>query len=147
MEDLQRLRASRKAYQAHLTQIYKKITEVKNLTTFDEMAINTLESCRQQLERKEILTKLDEQVMAAITKPEDLEIEVFESEELHSTLIERYSELTTFVDTNKQFRHQISLTSHPQLPHSIYNPIFNKKTLFHQRLIMLQLTQLIPQKL
>ena len=65
---------------------------MKHLTTFDELAITTFESYRQQLERKkEILIQLDEQVMAAITKPEDLEIEVFESdlEELHSTLVTR----------------------------------------------------------
>ena len=92
-----------KSVSSDLTQIYKKITEVKNLTTFDEMAITTLESYRRQLERKKgILTKLNDQVMTAITKPEDLEKEVFESEELHSTLVERYSELTTFIELKRR---------------------------------------------
>ena len=91
-----------KSVSSDLTQIYKKITEVKNLTTFDEMAITTL-SYRRQLERKKgILTRLNDQVMTAITKPEDLEKEVFESEELHSTLVERYSELTTLIELKRR---------------------------------------------
>ena len=33
----------------------------------------------------------------ATTKPEELETEIFETEEIYSTIVERYSELTTFI--------------------------------------------------
>ena len=38
---------------------------------------------------KKILTKLDEQITAATSKPEMLEGEIFEAEELHSTIDHR----------------------------------------------------------
>ncbi len=98
MEDLQRLRASRKAYRAHLTTLYKKITEVQNASPLDELHIATLENYSQQLKRKQdILATLDEQITKATTKPEELETEIFETEEIYSTIVERYSELTTFI--------------------------------------------------
>ncbi|CAB4032562.1 Hypothetical predicted protein, partial [Paramuricea clavata] len=102
MEELQRLRASRKAYRAHLTTLYKKIIELKSATTIDELHIATLENYCQQLKRKkDILSPLDEQIAKAITKPEDLECEIFETEEMHSTIDERYSELTTFSEIKR----------------------------------------------
>ncbi|CAB4008142.1 Hypothetical predicted protein, partial [Paramuricea clavata] len=102
MEELQRLRASRKAYRAHLTTLYKKIIELKSATTIDELHIATLENYCQQLKRKkDILSPLDEQIAKAITKPEDLECEIFETEEMHSTIDERYSELTTFIEIKR----------------------------------------------
>ncbi|CAB4027962.1 Hypothetical predicted protein [Paramuricea clavata] len=102
MEELQRLRASRKAYRAHLTTLYKKIIELKSATTIDELHIATLENYCQQLKRKkDILSPLDEQIAKAIAKPEDLECEIFETEEMHSTIDERYSELTTFIEIKR----------------------------------------------
>jgi hypothetical protein len=47
--------------------------------------------------KKDVLTPLDQQIAKAITKPGDLESEIFEMEEMHSAIDKRYSELTTFI--------------------------------------------------
>ncbi len=77
-----------KSYRAQLTTLYKKITEVQNASPLDESHIATLENYSQQLKRKQdILATLDEQMTKATTKPEELETEIFETEEIYSTIV------------------------------------------------------------
>ena len=114
---------------------------MKSATIIDELHIATLENYCQQLKRKkDILTPLDEQIAKAITKPEDLESEIFETEEMHSTIDERYSELTTFIEIKRNelklkllYNHPITLISHPQKPHPNQNSLFNRKISINQK--------------
>jgi hypothetical protein len=151
---LQRLLASRKAYRAHLTTLYK-IIEFQSATTIDELHIATLENYCQQLKRKKgILTPLDEQIAKAITKPENLESEIFETEEMHSTIDQRYSELTTFIEIKRnelklKVTVQLSnntIMSHPQKPHPHHNSLFNRKISINQKLVKAQLDPIPKQR-
>lgn len=91
MEGIQRSQASRKGHRAHLTRTYRKLDEIAEKgVNLEESDIVTLSSSLEQLERKKTtLADLDAKIAAEIQTPEELEVEVIETEEVQEILSEK----------------------------------------------------------
>ena len=93
MEGLARLRASRRAYRAHVTRIFGKVEETL-ASQIDELATTYLTTAISQLEKKkEQIVKLDEQIFELIEDSSELEDAIMDSEELQDSIVEKVNEL------------------------------------------------------
>ena len=74
MEELPRLKVSRRGYRAHITKIYSKITEITDstapITRVQRIALST---AHEQLQQKQtILKELDTKIVNGMTEEEEL---------------------------------------------------------------------------
>ena len=104
MEGALHYQLSRKAYCAHLTRIYNKVSEImESGETPGDSQITTLKSSLEQLQRKaEIIRDLDAKIAQATQDPSELEAEVFESEEIQDTIIEKTGSIKEFLSRHAQ---------------------------------------------
>ena len=97
MEELARLQASRKGYKSHVTRLNHKIDELL-ASEFDELAITSLNTAIEQLNRKkEKLSQLDQRVAELIESPDDLEEAIFEAEEMQDSILDKITKVQTLI--------------------------------------------------
>ena len=101
MEELQRKVASRRGHRAHLTKLHNKMEDIM-AGELDAIQRATIAIHIGQLEQKrQKLTQLDTEIADLIEKPEDLEDEILESEELQCTIAEHICRAKTFLETSQ----------------------------------------------
>ena len=123
-ETLPKLTSSRAGYRAHLTKTLNKAKDLmKEART--EMDVVSLNSIIEQLTRKKtILTGLDEKIAALIEEPEDLEQEIFETEEIHHEILDTTSQISRFIHVTispKKSATQPPSSTHQESPQMVYN--------------------------
>ena len=117
MEGLSRLTASRGGYRSHLTKLQNKLDEIME-SEIDAVQRATLIMYMEQLQRKgEKLSQLDAEIAALLDKPEDLEREIFESEDIQNSIMERICVIKATFEVTLQ----ISVTT-PTLPEQDIHP-------------------------
>ena len=84
MEEISRLRASRKAHRAHITRIFGKIEDIlESDETPNEKQTANLTTCLEQIEtKKNTIGELDTRISQAIEDPSALEDEILDAEEI-----------------------------------------------------------------
>ena len=95
MEGALRYQSSRKAYHAHLTRIYNKVSEIiESGKTPSDSQITTLKSSLEQLQRKaEIIRDLHAKIVQATQDPSELEAEVLNAKKF-KILLSRKQEVS-----------------------------------------------------
>jgi len=101
MEDLQCKVAPRRGHQTHLTKLQNKM-EDKMAGKIDAVRRATIGIYIGQLEQKRLkLSQLDSEIADLIVKPEDLEQEILESEELQCAIKGQICRLKTFLEISQ----------------------------------------------
>ena len=114
MEQLTRLRTSRRAYRSHVTRILNKVEETLT-KEIDDLALTYLKTAVSQLEKKlEQITKLDAQITELIDEPGELEETIMESEEVQDLITENINELNKRVELLSSRHPCTTLLSPPQ---------------------------------
>ena len=95
MEELKKLRASRRAHRSHLKKTLTSVTEVlekdsSELLT-DLQAITLTTTLEGLQRRKEILTNLDRKTV--LIEQEELETDIYECEEIQTNIVEKIAQL------------------------------------------------------
>ena len=100
MEELQRKKASRKAYRSHLTRLLRKVDAILDSDTRPtEAQIATLTSSIEQLtERGTLLRELDNQIAATIGTEDELEAEIIEAEATQESIHDKISQIRRVVE-------------------------------------------------
>ena len=101
MEELPRLKASRRGYRAHITKIYSKIIGITDstepITRVQRIALST---ALEQLQQKQtILKELDTKIVNGMTEEEELAQEICDIEEYQTILVEKISFVRDFLET------------------------------------------------
>ena len=92
MEDtISHLRASRKAYRAHLTRVFGKIAAILDSDEPpNKRETSTLQTSLEQVEAKKVtVAELDAKILATIKDPDALETEIMDSEEVMFNVAEK----------------------------------------------------------
>ena len=101
MEELQRKVASRRGHRAHLTKLHNKMEDLM-AGEIDAVQRATIGIHIGQLEQKsQKLSQLDTEIADLIEKPEDLEQEILESEELQCSIAEQICRAKTFLEISQ----------------------------------------------
>ncbi|EDO47547.1 predicted protein [Nematostella vectensis] len=102
MEELQRLIASRRGHRSHLTKLMKKYEEIITKDGgFTELELASAKNTTQQLEAKAgKLRDLDEIIAPKIEKPEDLEEEIMETEEIQEGITDMIAKLSVIINND-----------------------------------------------
>ncbi|XP_032227965.2 uncharacterized protein LOC116611657 [Nematostella vectensis] len=102
MEELQRLIASRRGHRSHLTKLMKKSEEMFTKDGgFTELELASAKNTTQQLEAKAgKLRDLDEIIAPKIEKPEDLEEEIMETEEIQEGITDMIAKLSVIINND-----------------------------------------------
>ena len=102
MEELKRLRNSRKGYRTHLRSLLSKANEVieRHTNGPTECNIPVLTELRRQLQRKDdILSDLDSQIVVLIGSEEELVDDIVEAEEIKTSLSTTIAQITQLLET------------------------------------------------
>ena len=101
MEELKRLRSSRRGYRSHLSKTLASIAEVLEgdpAAPLKELDAILLANTLEQLQRKkEILRDLDKKIAACITEEGELETEIYEAEEQETSLLDKIAKIKFFL--------------------------------------------------
>ena len=91
MEEISRLKASRKAHRAHLTRIFGKIDEILQSDAIpNEKQTATLRTSLEQIEaKKATVEELDSRIIERIQDPDGLESEILDAEEIQYNAAEK----------------------------------------------------------
>ena len=91
MEEISRLKASRKAHRAHLTRIFGKIDEILQSDAIpNEKQTATLRTSLEQIEaKKATVEELDARIIERIQDPDGLESEILDAEEIQYNAAEK----------------------------------------------------------
>ena len=102
MEELQRKKASRKAYRSHLTRLLRKVDAILDSETRStETQIATLTSSIEQLtERGTLLRELDGQIATTIQTESELEAEIIEAEATQEAIRDKISQIRRKIDSH-----------------------------------------------
>ena len=102
MEELQRKKASRKAYRSHLTRLLRKVDAILDSETRStETQIATLTSSIEQLtERGTLLRELDGQIATTIQTENELEAEIIEAEATQEAIRDKISQIQRKIDSH-----------------------------------------------
>ena len=101
MEELQRKVASRRGHRAHLTKLHNKMEDLM-AGEIDAVQRASIGIHIGQLEQKsQKLSQLDTEIADLIEKPEDLEQEILESEELQCSIAEQICRAKTFLEISQ----------------------------------------------
>ena len=100
MEELPRSKASRRGYRAHITKIYSRITEITESTEpiSREKRISLTTALEQLREKQTQLKELDAIILNGITDEGELEQEICNTEEYHTTVTEKIAYIHDFLD-------------------------------------------------
>ena len=100
MEELPRSKASRRGYRAHITKIYSRVTEITESTEplSREKRISLTTALEQLREKQTQLKELDAIITNRITEEGELEEEICNTEDYHTTLSEKISYIRDFLD-------------------------------------------------
>ena len=102
MEEIKRLRSSRRGFRAHLSKIVtgiQKIVEQDPSLPLSESDVASLSDFREQLKRKkEILIDLDAKIANLTEREDELEAEIFESEEIQETISQQTTRIMQVVE-------------------------------------------------
>ena len=102
MEELQRKKASRKAYQSHLTCLLRKVDTILDLETRPtETQIATLtSSIEQYTEQGTLLRELDVQITAIIEMENEIEVEIIKAEAMEEAILDKISQIRQRIDSH-----------------------------------------------
>ena len=102
MEELQRKKASRKAYRSHLMHLLRKVDAILDSNTRPtEAQIATLTSSIEQLtERRTLLRELDNQIAATIGTEDELEAEIIEAEATQESIHDKISQIRRVIESH-----------------------------------------------
>ena len=124
-ETLPKLISSRAGYRAHLTKTLNKERDLMKKEKPNEMDVVSLNSIIEQLTRKKsILKGLDEKIVALIEEPNDLEQEIFETEEIQDEIGDTSNQISRFIQVTVSDKHSTqssSPTSHQEPPQMVAN--------------------------
>ena len=116
MEELQRKKASRKAYRSHLTRLFRKVDAILDSDTRPtETQIAILTSSIEQLtERGTLLRELDAQIAATIETENELEAEIIEAEATQEAILDKISQIKRRIDSlhTSPTTHPLSVCQH-----------------------------------
>ena len=121
MEGVQHFQSSRKALISftHLTRIYKKVSEIVEAGETP----NDLQVVEQLQRKAEILRYLDAKIADAMQDETELEGEIFESEEIQDTILEKIGQINYFLErqtdiraNNTQVTHSLDASARPFQP-------------------------------
>ena len=97
-ENLSKLTSSRTGYRSHLTKTLNKARDIMKRENPTDLDIVSLEFVIEQLGRKKtILTGLDEKIAALIEDPNELEQEIFDTEEIQDEIQETSRQISRFI--------------------------------------------------
>ena len=114
MEELTKLISSRRAHKSHLTKLRKKIDDTTQ-STITETELALLKSYVEQLtQKKQTLQELNNKIVDLLQKPEDLEQETFEAEELNGLILEKICITDKFIENASK-----NLNQHATSPQDI----------------------------
>ena len=96
MEELQRLQASRRGHRGHLTKLFRKSEDILvKQNSITELNLASANTTLDNLKKKgEKLRELDGEIAPKITKPEDLEQEIIDEEEIQEEIAEICAKLS-----------------------------------------------------
>ena len=121
MEELKRLRSSRRGYRSHLSKILASVAEILEgdpTAPLKELDAVLLSNTLEQLQRKkEILRDLDEKIAARITEEGELESEIYEAEEQEASLLDKIAKVKFFLRPRRPLTADI-----PPVPPSVPPP-------------------------
>ena len=102
MKESQCKKASRKAYQCHLTRLLRKVNAILDLEARPtETQIATLTSSIQQLTKQgTLLCELDAQIAATIEMENELEAEIIEAEATQEAILDKISQIRRRIDSH-----------------------------------------------
>ena len=100
MEELQRKKASRKAYRSHLTHFLRKVDAILDSETRPtKTQIATLTSSTEQLTKLgKLLCKLDGEIATTIQTKNELEAEIIEAEATQESIRDKISQIRQMID-------------------------------------------------
>ena len=102
MDEIKRLRSSRRGYRTHLRRIKSRVTEILEQDHHSSANLTGLKDLREQLQRKkDILIKLDGLVVELIEGEEDLEAEVCEAKDIQALISENISQINGFLESRE----------------------------------------------
>ena len=140
MEELKRLYGSRRGYRTHLKKLLTKANETieqhRNDTT--ECDVATLIDLHEQLRRKrDIISKLDTQIVALIQDEGEITADVCEAEEIHESLSTSITRITQLLKDHKT----VTAATHIQPRLSPTDPIQSQEPITLEPPSNLQQTQ------
>ena len=117
MEDLARLKCSRRAYKSHVSRLYRKIDEIKSSADVDEVQISSLSTYIEQLKAKrEQLSDLDSKITPQITNEEELEEAILETESFIDDMLIHIHHAEKFIESQSTPSPPSSLRSTTERP-------------------------------
>ena len=122
IEEISRLRASRKAYRGHVTKVLKKIDDIlQSEEPHNEKQIAILTTCLEQIEtKKTTIGELDTRISQAIQDPSALEDEILDAEEIQYNIAEK----TTLIKAVLPRPRQLNIQATPFQPHvEVHSPL------------------------
>ena len=103
MDEIKRLRSSRRGYRTHLRRLTSRVTEILEQDNHSCAEITGLKDLREQLQRKkDILINLDESVVGLIEGEDKLEAEVCEAEDIQALISENISQINGFLELRER---------------------------------------------
>ena len=101
MEELKRLRNSPKGYWTHLKSLLSKASDTieRNANSPTECNVPVLTDLRRQLQRKDILSGLDSQIVGLIENEEELLDDICEVEEIKASLSTMVAQIAQLLET------------------------------------------------
>ena len=98
-EELPRSKASRRGYRAHITKTYSRITEITSSTEpiTTEQRISLTTALEQLREKQTLLKELDTRIVNGITEEGELEQEICNTEDYHTTVTEKIAYVREFL--------------------------------------------------
>ena len=123
MEEIQRLQHSCRGHRAHLTKVINKAAKIMESDSPNEMEIASLNSIIEQLAKKRtVLNGLNEKISTMIEEPEELEQEIFKTDDIDGDIIEQSIQISTFI-LSVSAKNLSKEPPHPEIPISaIQNP-------------------------
>ena len=122
---LPKLTSSRVGYRAHLTKTLNKAKDLMKKVAPSKMDVVSLNSIIEQLtQKKSILTKQDEKIVALVEKPKDLKEEIFETKEIHDEILDTTSQISRLIHVTlspKKSAAQPPFPTHQESPQVVYN--------------------------
>ena len=101
MEELKRLRSSRRGYRSHLSKTLTSVAEILEgdpTSPLSELDAVLLANTLEQLQRKkEVLCDLNKKIAACITDEGELESEIYEAEEQETSLLDKIAKVKFFL--------------------------------------------------
>ena len=147
MDELKRLRSSRRGYRTHLKRIIAKVSETLEEERDSPADIACLTDLREQLQRKrDILTKLDSSVIEHVDEEGELEAEVCETEEIQASISENISQISRFLELKEGQLQKAPVTTSNPLLQPIVQPVVTAEAVVQTQTVETSSVQLEDQR-